>query len=95
MPHSAATPTAPDFLEVHGVPFAFGTGSFLFLLGYFGLHWIQRRRFYRAKLAEPFPTYFRFWLTSLVEGWFSLFALFSMIAGLLLGLAGVVDLIDG
>ena len=83
------------FLDAHGVPFALGTGFTMMVIGYAAGHWLKRRRFYRHKLADPFPTYSRFWFTRFVEGWIGLFALSSKVAGFLLCLAGVIDFIDG
>ena len=82
-------------LEEHGTPFFCGVGTVLFLFGYFGMHWIQRRRFYRRKLADPFPSYLRYRLVKSAEGWLSFFFIASGCLGFLCFLGGIIDWIDG
>ena len=84
-----------SFLEAHGVPFALCTGFAMVIAGYAAGHWLKRRRFYRRRLADPFPSYFGFWITRLAEGWLGLLAVFSKVAGFLLCVAGIIDFIDG
>ena len=82
-------------LEHHSIAFLFTLGFFAFIIGYAGLHWINRRRFYRRKLRDPFPTYFTYWRTRLIEGWLGLFFLGCSVAGLLTLFVGIIDTIDG
>ena len=82
-------------LEHHSIALFFSLGACSMLVGYVGMHWIGRRRFYRRKRRDPLPTYFRCWLTNLTEGWLGLFFLCSVVAGALLLFAGVIDTIDG
>lgn len=87
---------APDhpmyWLETHGVAFGLGSAAALFALGYAGLIWIDRRRFYRRKLADPFPTYFKAWRTRMVEGYLGLFFLGCMVLSPLCFIAGMACL---
>ncbi len=82
-------------LEHHGTMLFCGMGTALFLFGYLGVHWIARRRFYRRKLANPFPSYFRYRLVKSTEGWLFVLFIASSCLGLLFILGGLIDWIDG
>ncbi|MGK0189262.1 MAG: hypothetical protein ACI9R3_005079 [Verrucomicrobiales bacterium] len=82
-------------LEEHGTVFFCSVGTVLFLFGYLGMHWIQRRRFYRRKLTNPFPSYFRYRLVKNAEGWLAVLFISSGCIGFLCFLGGVIDWIDG
>ena len=96
IPHPDAIRRLGDLLlEEYGTAFFCSIGTVLFLFGYLGMHWIQRRRFYRRKLADPFPTYLRYRLVMSAEGWLGLLFIFSGGIGFLCFLGGVIDWIDG
>ena len=88
-------PLVDHLLLNHGTATMCSVGSALFLFGILGLHWINRRRFYRRKLAEPFKSYFLYWLTRSIEGWLGILFLLSSCIGVLCFLGGVIDWIDG
>lgn len=89
-------PRTMDYvLEHHGSAFCFTLGTLAFATGYVGLHWLARRRFYRRKLADPFPTYFAYWRTHLMETWLALGFTGSLCFGLLCWFVGIIDAIDG
>ncbi len=79
----------------HGTVFMGSLGAFLFLVGYLGLHWINRRKFYRRKMADPFPSYFRYRLIRSAEGWLGLLFMCSSWIGILCMIGGLIDWIDG
>ncbi len=98
----AMTPNSPrpadltDFLLLeHGTLTISILGTILFLFGYFGLHWINRRRFYRRQQANPFPTYFEYWLVRNTERFLGVLFIFAGCFGLLCYLVGFIDWIDG
>ena len=67
--HIAATANSLfESAESHFQVVALSGGLLFCLTGYFGLHWIERRRFYRRKLADPFSTYAKAWCTKFLEG---------------------------
>ncbi len=82
-------------LEEHGTLFFCSVGTVLFLFGCLGMHWIERRRFYRRKLANPFPTYLRYRLVRNAEGCLGMLFIASGCIGGLCFLGGVIDWIDG
>lgn len=87
---------SPELLENHGVAFGLIAGTVFCLLGYFGAHWINRRKFYRRRAGrDPTLTYFKAWRTSMMEGSLGVVCFFSMMFGFLCLLAGLVDWIDG
>lgn len=53
--------------------------------------WVFRRRFYRRKLADPFPSYLRYCFVSTVEFWGAVFFTGASLLGLLCIFAGVLD----
>jgi len=83
------------WFEQHGTAFGLGMSAGLLLVGYFGTHWINRRQFYRRKLRDPFPTYFKAWRTQLLEGNLGWFFLLCMVASPLFFIAGVAEWLDG
>ena len=85
-----------DFLLLeHGTLTMSILGTVLFFFGYFGLHWINRRRFYRRKQANPFPSYSQYWLVRNAERFLGVLFIFSSAFGLLCYLVGIIDWIDG
>ncbi len=89
--------TAMDalFTTYQRAAIVWAVGGVLFVVGWFGYHWIQRRRFYRRKLADPFPSYTRYWLVTRSESVLVLGFVGAIFMGLLCLLTGAVDIIDG
>lgn len=85
----------PGFVQSHAQAISFIAGSLFCLTGYVGWHWLERRLFYRCKLADPFPTYFKAWRTMVIEGNLRWVFLLAVMFGLLMIFAGVIDWIDG
>ena len=93
---SSLAMNADTFLTNHpGTTIAWSLGFLFFVVGWFGYHWIQRRRFYRRRQANPFSSYSRYWLVTRTESCLVLCFFFSLMLGIVCGAAGVVDLIDG
>ncbi|MEZ5325906.1 MAG: hypothetical protein R3F19_12700 [Verrucomicrobiales bacterium] len=78
----------------HGTATMLALGSTLLVIGYLGLHGISRRRFYRKKQHDPFPSYSRCWLITNLEGYLGVLFLLMGVTGFLCLFAGFIDLID-
>ena len=86
-----------DFiLNTHGTEIMIPLGVVCLVLGYFGGHWLNRRRFYRAKAGgDHFATYSQAWRAQKLES--NSGCLFGglKLAGLLFIAVGLIDWVDG
>ena len=82
-------------LAEYGTAFFCSVGVVFLLFSYAGMHWIERRKFYRRKLADPFRTYFKYRVTRTFEGWLGILFIAAGCLGFLCVLGGVIDWIDG
>ena len=84
----------PEFMQTHGSTFCLIGAAALFLVSYTLWHIIERRRFYRRKRADPFPTYRGAWWSDLVEGNLRILAFLAMGFAVLVFIAGIIDHFD-